>query len=854
MVRCLVCFCVWALECGSALLCRFGFSFLSLSAPASASSAKGNAKHPNQSGRAKHCRTPEEKPKRQSKVLPHSRAQTKQSWVFARLLAFAIVLCFCRSSAFADPPVASYLFPAGGKRGSVVKVRVGGLNLYDRCDWELLGRGVTASKELLRTRTRWFEGPMLPLPASQRQEDYPSDMTGEVRIAADAHLGVRRGRMWTAEGASAGLAFMVGDLPEVIEEEIDGDAVPVEVKLPVTINGRIYPRENVDSWAFTARTGQVITAEVHAARLGSPLDSRLEVLGPDDRLIAENDDARGSDSLVSFTASADCKYQVRIHDSNRNGGPQFVYRLTITADPYVTGVYPLGGRRGTKTRFTLMGTNLPREPVELSLPATGGDLQRFSVGGKLTNPVAIDIDDLPEVLESEPNDTPDRAQRVTLPVVVNGRIDRPGDVDCWSFAGRKGEMVQLQMHGWRFGSPLRGVIEVHDDAGKALAQSLPQPQPDPSVFFIVPRDGTYVARVRDFFRHRGGPAFTYRLRMAVPAPDFHLELDGQVLSVARGKKADLKLHVRREGGFKGAIALAIDGLPAGVSGPFMIGPGQDRIDLGFTATLAPPIGVSRLTIRGTATIGGRQVKRIATVPGEPGEQPIDRVLLAVALMPPFKVVGSYDLRLAPRGTVFRKHFKIERNGFTGPLEVRLADRQTRHLQGVTGPVLTIPADVNEFDYPVTLPPWMETGRTSRACIMAIGKGRDGGVEHTVSYTSQAQNDQFIAVVETGRLGLEMERGSVAAKRGETVIVPVSIRRGKGLKGPVTIELVIPEHVRGLRAQPLTIAEKQTAGKLVLTFAPEAGPFNMPFVVRATLIEPSGPVTAEANLEIVADVK
>ena len=68
-------------------------------------------------------------------------------------------LCFASSPLRADAPVASYLFPAGGQRGTTVKVRVGGLNLHDRCGWELLGPGLTASKNLKRTSTRWFEGP-----------------------------------------------------------------------------------------------------------------------------------------------------------------------------------------------------------------------------------------------------------------------------------------------------------------------------------------------------------------------------------------------------------------------------------------------------------------------------------------------------------------------------------------------------------------------------------------------------------------------------------------------------------------------------------------------------------------------
>ena len=52
---------------------------------------------------------------------------------------------------------------------------------------------------------------------------------------------------------------MVGDMPEIVEQEIDGDTVPVAVQLPVTINGRIFPRENVDAWTFPARAGQTFT-------------------------------------------------------------------------------------------------------------------------------------------------------------------------------------------------------------------------------------------------------------------------------------------------------------------------------------------------------------------------------------------------------------------------------------------------------------------------------------------------------------------------------------------------------------------------------------------------------------------
>ena len=82
--------------------------------------------------------------------------------------------------------------PPAGSAARRSRCALGGLNLHDRCGWELLGSGVACGRRLTPIPTRWFEGPRLPLAASQQVEDYPRDFLGEVRIAADAAPGVRR--------------------------------------------------------------------------------------------------------------------------------------------------------------------------------------------------------------------------------------------------------------------------------------------------------------------------------------------------------------------------------------------------------------------------------------------------------------------------------------------------------------------------------------------------------------------------------------------------------------------------------------------------------------------------------------
>src|SRR5262249_60803552 len=124
----------------------------------------------------------------------------------------------------------------------------------------------------------------------------------------------------------------------------------------------------------------------------------------------------------------------------------------------------------------------------------------------------------------------------------------------------------------------------------------------------------------------------------------------------------------------------------------------------FQPAATAAIDGSRLTIRGKAKAGGGEVTRTAVLPGVRGGAELDSVLLAVTLPTPFKVVGEYDMRWAPRGSVHSRHYRIERGGFGGPLEVSLTDRQAPPLPRVTGPPITGPPPVRGVDCPGAPPP------------------------------------------------------------------------------------------------------------------------------------------------------
>jgi hypothetical protein len=775
------------------------------------------------------------------------------------LAIFAFILILAVDAVRADPPSVAYLFPAGGQRGTKTQFKVGGYNLHDSAGFAMCGDGIESVERIQLTNTLFFEGPVIPQPASQAKEDYPRDYTGHVTIAADAPLGIRYWHVATSQGITAGRKFVIGDLPEVVEREVDGNPIPTAVTLPVTINGRIFPREDVDVWTFAAKQGQSVTCEVNAARLGSPLDSRLEVRDPSGRPIAENVDAIGTDSRLRFVPQRDGMYEVRIHDVKFGGLQSFVYRLTITAGPVVDSVFPLGGQRGSSINLELSGANLPQTNVTVALPTDNQSnfAYRPQFDGKLAGSVRLELDDLPEVIETVELKQP---QLVTLPVICNGRIALPGDIDEWSFTATKGEHYEFDLRASRLGSPLDSVLTLFDATGKQLSQNddLGKGQTDSRLTFKVPADGTYVVRIEDRLSSRGGSTFAYRLKISQPnvvPAGFRLTLPADVATIERGKEFKLKIDVQRLGGFQDEIALVIDNLPAGValSGSAKIEKGKNNVQLLLTAEEQAKVATGRLVVRGTATIDGKQIEQRAVLDLDSGRASVNELRLRVAVPTPFKFAGEFATKYASRGTVYTRYYTLERGGFEGPIEIRMADVQARHLQGVTGPVITIPPEKTEFEYSITLPPWMVIGRTSRTCVMAVGDVVDAdGTKHTVSFSSTTQNDQIIVLVDPGRLSVRTSSPSIRATPGQQVRVPFQIERAAGLKGPVKVAVIVPRHIQGVKAKPVEVLPAGDSGELLLTFRDgQLGPFNMPLIIRASMRDEEGnSVTAETALTIV----
>src|SRR5262245_55328538 len=132
-----------------------------------------------------------------------------------RLLISFCVLGFLCGESRSAPPTVTYLYPAGGQRGTKLEVTARGT--FERWPVQVW----TSDK---------------PLTASAGKDKGKLSIS----IAADAVPGIHWLRLHDAQGASTPRPFLVGMLPDVAEKEPNDEAVNAQVvSLPATVNGRL---------------------------------------------------------------------------------------------------------------------------------------------------------------------------------------------------------------------------------------------------------------------------------------------------------------------------------------------------------------------------------------------------------------------------------------------------------------------------------------------------------------------------------------------------------------------------------------------------------------------------------------
>jgi len=600
-----------------------------------------------------------------------------------------------------------YVYPAGGQQGNTFQIRVGGQRMEGAYGAIVSGEGVHAKLiecrerignqqlRLLSEQSRTLKKTKDPEEIEIRDriqrkiggyERRPANAAIaiisiiEVAIDVNAKPGKHEIRMMSPRGLSNPLPFYVSQIPEVSRKpmltakaQILGNEqsalrkrpdseIEETITLPCVMNGQIASGE-VNRYRFRAKKDQRLVISTLARQLVPYIADAvpgwfqpvLTLHDADGKEVAFNDDFRFKpDPTILYEVPRDGEYVLTIKDAIYRGREDFVYRITIGELPFITTVYPLGRRAGRKAQAKIGGWNLKNARLKLPARDAGEGIHLITANARplLSNHVPYMVSSLPENFEEENNSDIAHAQKVEMPVIVNGISDSPGDWDVFKVQANAGDTIVAEVHARRLGSPLDTVVKITDTSGRVLAFNDDHADPgsglnthhaDSYLMAEVQESGDYYIHLTDN-TYLGGESYAYRLRISTPRPDFELRTmpssfhfnkpsnrsryskSGKKNRNSKGRRAQsakpatsrstITVYAIRKDGYTGPITLRLKDAPNGFKATEVtMKPEQESVKFLVQVNYKEIKKPVALTIEGYAKIQDREVARVA-VPTE----------------------------------------------------------------------------------------------------------------------------------------------------------------------------------------------------------------------------------------------
>ena len=566
-----------------------------------------------------------------------------------------------------------------------------------------------------------------------------------------------------------------------------------------------------------------------------------------------------------------------------------------------------------------------RGQVEPPQTVLDGFEYRVTGPGGVSNPLLVALSREPVVIENPANNSPETAMKLDGNSEVAARIDARSDRDYFTFAAKKGDMKFIEIIGDRQGANSSFLLGIYPppppepkdppkDGKKPKRPIMADLSEDssPDVFagaqfyarsgdpepykFVAPADGDYLIRVTT--RESNliyGPKAAYRLRVAVPKPDFRLvamaasDLGPDSAQLRAGGRELFDIFCWRLDGFKEPIALAAANLPPGVTAEpgQIIGTNQPHGVFVFAAPAGTAMNSGPVAITGTAQIDGKPIVREArpcsiTWPVQQANMPtiarLNQSIFAETREPaPFAV--SLDAANA-----FMK--PGEKAGL--PLVIKQGEKLTipakiQRFGDAKGPVTLqqVAMGSNPQNDPVVanngqpMPPVAPDKTDANVIIEAKANSPPGTYSFLVTGTMpiQLEDAKKKKVPITPRypsnpvtvivLPKEVAKASVtgpakpieAGQQGEAV---VKVDRQNDYDGPLAVKVVLPANAKGVTVADATIPAGANEVTIVIKTAADAPPANVqniPVQVTATLLG-KYPISVEAkmNVNVVAPPK
>ncbi|TWU23036.1 hypothetical protein Pla52o_25700 [Novipirellula galeiformis] len=755
--------------------------------------------------------------------------------VFVPLLLTAVIA----SSSLAALPQVTRLSPLGVRRGEEVTVVFQGARLKD-------------AHQVLTD-----------VPGITILEVKPLDNAKvEVKLKADEKLapGLYPVRLVTKSGVANLRLLGVGSMPVVQEVEPNNDFnAPQVIELNSTMEG-VVEREDVDHFQVKLKAGDTLNVEIEGLRLTyslnnqNILDPYIAILNEGRFEVASSDDSAllQQDGACSFTATEDGTYTVLVRDSSFGGSGLAHYRLHVGTFPRPVAAIPGGGVPGSTLNAKLIAQDGSVTEASVQLPSEAHDqwaVVTENEKGISPSPNWVRVNELPVVMEQEPNDDRAKAPESTVPAAFCGVIEKEGDFDCFAFPCKKGERFRVTVYARNvLRSPLDAVLNVFAPDGKTLVSSDDVgTNVDPFVEFAAAVDGVHSVRIYDHLRG-GSPIHHYRIEVASAVNEFDLSLAElrrdypETISVPIGGQVAAMVNATRRG-YNGEINMELEGIPENITvSTFPMPAGRGEIPVLLTAKPDATHTATLFDIRGkgdeaNAGVTGELKQMHQLVLGQ-NRRPMwgyetDRAAIAITDAAPFQI----EL-VQPQTPIVRDGNKsllvrIKKNeGFDEAVSLRT-------LYNPPGVAVNNSRKIDKGQTEVEIPITANGGAAvgTWPVIMVASYPTDNG-------TAEIATPPIMLVVEPQLFKYTFQRA--AAETGTEATVAVELEVLRDLPGEAEVELVgIPNGVTS-SAPIQKITKESTSVIFPITIAADAKVGNHKTMVCQSRVKVGDEVIFQTN--------
>lgn len=468
----------------------------------------------------------------------------------ARLGRGALALLSAAVSFCADPPPKpppepriTSVFPMGGVRGREFEVTVRGVSL--------------AGARAIATSADGGGGGL-----TARVVDGAKD--GETRLALTGREnGVHRFRLVAALGVTNETEIHITDRRAVGEgEELRGE------ELPVVVNGSLARRGEVDSFWMEARAGETMRFDVYSG-FGA-FDPSVSVWAPAaswfdaDRLerIAVNDEplsfpGLSTNARLTHRFEKAGRYCVRVAAFQGQGGPDYVYQLRIErGEAKATALHPAKQPEWPERSFTRrLGSEWLAKLASRGNEKPGAPIETYKA--VIEGSAEVPVIEGAGIIEGRLGRA-DEAHEIRL------RIQEPRDLAI--------EIETPEATMPRFNP----VVRIMQPDGHEVATSVYTKRNNNGLYMMkmiqaktlvtLRSVGDYRIQIRDITSDCWSPDFAYRvlIRPRIAHVGEAMLAEDRV-NLEPGQSKPLTVNVDREEGFKGFVAMSVEGLPAGVT-------------------------------------------------------------------------------------------------------------------------------------------------------------------------------------------------------------------------------------------------------------------------------------------------